>query len=89
MAVADELEAALERADRECERVLICLGDCQFIDSTGLAIILHAHRRFGETGRRLAMYGATDQVLRILSISGLTSNGLVFKTADEALATKG
>jgi anti-anti-sigma regulatory factor len=42
-----------------------------------------------EGGRRLAVYAPTDQVLRILSMTGLTSNGLVFDSAEEALATLG
>jgi hypothetical protein len=39
-------------------------------------------------GRRVAVYGATSQVHRVLSITGLTENGLVFATLDEALSEK-
>lgn len=87
LAVADQLKDALARAGEECDRVLICLEDCQFIDSTGIAVIVHMHHRFAENGRSLALYKAKDQVLRVLSISGLTSNGLVFETQEEALSS--
>jgi anti-anti-sigma regulatory factor len=36
-------------------------------------------------GRRVTVYGPTAQVERVLSITGITENGLVFKTAEEAL----
>ena len=42
-----------------------------------------------EDGRRLAVYAPSDQVLRVLSMTGLTANGLVFDSAEEALAALG
>jgi hypothetical protein len=42
-----------------------------------------------EDGGRLAVYGPTAQVLRVLSMTGLTANGLVFDSAEEALAALG
>jgi hypothetical protein len=36
-------------------------------------------------GRRLAVFGACNQVLRVLAVTGLTENGLVFESAEEAL----
>jgi anti-anti-sigma regulatory factor len=40
-------------------------------------------------GRRLAVYGPTDQVTRVLAMTGLTANGLVFDSAEEALSALG
>ncbi|HEX2096361.1 MAG TPA: STAS domain-containing protein, partial [Solirubrobacterales bacterium] len=84
--VAQELRAALARAMREHERVLIDLRRCDFIDSTGIAFLVEAHAKAGGdgTGTRFALYGASGQVLRVLSITGLTDNGLVFESADQA-----
>ncbi|MFP5387700.1 MAG: STAS domain-containing protein [Thermoleophilia bacterium] len=86
LAVADQLVDALARASAECLHVLVGLEDCEFIDSTGIAAIVHAHNELAERGGRLALYAADDQVLRVLSVTGLTSNGMVFETAEEALA---
>ena len=86
LAVADQLEQALERAASKSEEVLIGLEACEFIDSTGIAVIVSAHNRMAAKGRRLAVYGAKSQVHRVLSITGLTGNGLVFPTLDEALS---
>jgi anti-sigma B factor antagonist len=89
LAVAGRLRAALERAQRDgCEQVMVQLEGCQFIDSTGIAVIVHAHRALAESGGRLATYGAADQVKRVLTVSGLTANGLVFGSLEEALAGK-
>jgi anti-anti-sigma factor len=84
LAVADRLSEALERAASEGDRVVIGLERCTFIDSTGIAIIVKAHRELAQQGRALTVYGASDQVLRILSITGLTNDGLVFENAGDA-----
>lgn len=84
LAVADQLQEALDRAGEKGAHVLISLENCEFIDSTGIAIIVAAHNQLTGEGRRIAIYGASSQVLRVLSITGLTANGLVFESADEA-----
>jgi anti-sigma B factor antagonist len=86
LAVAEQLEEALERALTECRQVLIDLEGCGFIDSTGIAAIVHAHKQANLQGGKVALYAPSDQVLRVLSMTGLTNNGLVFDTAEEALS---
>jgi anti-anti-sigma factor len=89
LAVAGRLDEVLTAAVEKCSRVLVGLERCAFIDSSGIAVILRAHNRMQEEGRRLVVYGPTDQVLRVLSMTGLTKNGLVFDTAEEALSALG
>jgi anti-anti-sigma factor len=85
LAVAERMRTALdEAADREL--VLVNLERCEFIDSTGIALLVRAYQRAEEAGGRLAVVGPTDQVLRVLAISGLTQNGLVFADAAAAVA---
>lgn len=86
MATAGELREMLARTVEECQRMAICLDGCEFIDSTGIAVIVQAHRQLAEAGGRLAAYGARDQVLRTLSITGLTSRGVVVETLEEAVS---
>jgi anti-sigma B factor antagonist len=86
LTVAEQLQEALERTGSEYSQVLIGLENCEFIDSTGIAVVVQARRRFAEEGRRVVLCAPTSQVLRILSVTGLTANGLVFESADEALA---
>jgi anti-sigma B factor antagonist len=85
LAVADQFQTCLDRIDPEHVLVLINLERCEFIDSSGIALILRAHNRLAEQGRRVVIHGASNQVLRILSVTGLTSNGLVISNAHEAL----
>jgi len=89
LAVAGKLDEVLTKACEQCEQVLVGLERCAFIDSSGIAVILRARNHMQADGNRLVVYGPTDQVLRVLSMTGLTSNGLVFDSAAEALAALG
>jgi anti-sigma B factor antagonist len=89
LAVAGQLDEVLTAAAAECSRVLVGLDRCAFIDSSGIAVILRAHNRMREDGNQLAVYAPSDQVLRVLSMTGLTANGLVFDSAEEALTALG
>jgi anti-sigma B factor antagonist len=84
LAVADRLQEAI--AGRPAERTLIDLADCRFIDSTGIAVLVRAHQSATEEDRLLVVHSPCDQVLRVLEITGLTGNGLVFETRAEALS---
>jgi anti-sigma B factor antagonist len=89
LAVAGQLDEVLTAAAEECTQVLVGLERCDFIDSSGIAVILRAHNRMEEEGNRLVVYAPTEQVLRVLSMTGLTANGLVFESAEEALLALG
>lgn len=81
LAVAEQLGDAIKRT--EGEQVLISLASCEFIDSTGIAILVHASKA---DGRKLVVHSPSAQVLRILHVTGLTGNGLVFEHREEALS---
>ncbi|HEX3734425.1 MAG TPA: STAS domain-containing protein [Solirubrobacterales bacterium] len=81
LAVADQLREAIERTDEE--QVLIGLASCEFIDSTGIAVIVQASQA---DGRTLVVHSPSAQVLRVLDVTGLTGNGLVFAGREEALS---
>lgn len=81
LAVADRLQRAL--ADCGGDRILIDLASCQFIDSTGMALILKADQA---SDARIVLHSPSEQVRRTLEVTGLTSNGLVFSDREQALA---
>lgn len=85
LAVADQLTAALERAEADGADVLISLRSCEFIDSTGIAAIIDAWKRAQERQTTLVVSEPTDQVVRLLEIVGLADRGLVFAEREEAL----
>jgi anti-anti-sigma factor len=80
------LQAVLNRVARENAAVLIGLQSCEFVDSTGIALILQARRQLEDGGGRLVVFGCSDQVLRIFTVAGLTDAGIVFASREEALA---
>ncbi len=89
LSTAPQLEGPLEEALESGEgSVLIDLSQCEFIDSTGIALIVRAWQRLnsGENGRGLVICTHNDQVRRVLEITGLELSIPVHATRDEALA---
>ncbi|HEX3238575.1 MAG TPA: STAS domain-containing protein [Solirubrobacterales bacterium] len=84
LAVADRLAEAIDRA--EGADALVSLEACEFIDSSGLAVILRAHQLGRESGRRVVIHSPSDPVRRVLEVTGLTGNGFVFADRAAALA---
>ncbi len=82
LAVSDQLQEAIMGCPSD--RILISLESCQFIDSTGIAIIVGAH--CGD-GSQIVFHSPRDQVLRLLEVTGLTANGVVLADREQALAT--
>jgi anti-anti-sigma factor len=73
-----DLESApeLDRQLREVEqanpgRVLIDLGGLEFMDSSGLAVMVRAGRSARETGQRLALRPGPAQVQRLFELTGV------------------
>lgn len=86
LAVADRLDAAITEVDQSYAGLVVGLGECEFIDSTGIAVIIRASQRFAAEGRRLVVCCPADQVERILDITGLSEDGLVYENLDDAVA---
>jgi anti-anti-sigma factor len=80
LAVSDRLQRAI--AGCQADQILISLAECRFIDSTGIALLVRAHH--GEDSR-VVVHSPSGQVLRILEVTGLTGNGLVFTDREQAL----
>jgi anti-anti-sigma factor len=89
LSTAPELEGPLDQALESGEgSVLIDLSQCEFIDSTGIALIVRAWQRLdsGENGRALVICSQNEQVRRVLEITGLELSIPIHTTRDEALA---
>jgi anti-sigma B factor antagonist len=82
------VDAAMESSDPS---LAIDLTACEFIDSTGIALIVRAWRQLSdgsddEAAGRFALCGLSDQVQRLFQITGLESMIPMHDTLDEALA---
>jgi anti-anti-sigma factor len=92
LGTASELEGPLDEAIAAGDAsVLIDLTDCEFIDSTGIALIVRAWQRLdrsadGEGNGRVVICSYNEQVRRVLEITGLELSIPIHGTRDEALA---
>ena len=88
---APELEGPLEEALADDESmVLVDLSQCEFIDSTGIALLVRAWQRLdrdaGEGRGRLVACSHNHQVRRLLQITGVESSISLHEQRDAALA---
>jgi anti-sigma B factor antagonist len=86
LSVAGDLQERLGAAAAEDVDVLISLERCDFIDSTGIAAIVSAHKLMASRGRRLFVCNPSGQVGRILAVTGLDEVGLICASTEAALA---
>lgn len=84
MASSELLEQALAGEDLASEAMLVLdLQQLQFIDSTGLRVILTALERCRERGQEFAITPGSEQVKRLLSVTGVAEHLPTIDTADE------
>lgn len=92
LSTAVDLEAPLDEAIAAGDAsVLIDLTACEFIDSTGIALIVRAWQRLdrnaeGDGEGRVVIASQNDQVRRVLEITGLELSIPIHGTRDEGLA---
>ncbi len=75
-----QLEAPLSAPD---SNLLIDLSRCEFIDSTGIALIVRAWQALDD---RFSICGIGDQVKRVLDVTGLEATIPTHPSRDDALA---
>lgn len=63
--------------------IVLDLEDLQFIDSSGLRVILSAHERARERGQAFALTRGSQQVQRLLSIAGVSGHLKIIASPDE------
>jgi anti-sigma B factor antagonist len=81
-----ELEDRLSLVfDRGAELVILDLRGIEFMDSTGLRVLLSAHQRAHQSGRRFALVKGADQVERVLTLTGVRDLLTVVDAPEELL----
>jgi anti-sigma B factor antagonist len=87
LASAPALEDELTQAESsEVELVILDLRELEFIDSTGLGLLVKAHRRAEETGQRFAVVKGSSQVQRLLDVAGLGERLTLIDSPEELLS---
>ena len=83
-----EVSAALAQAVEQApDRLVIDLGEVDFVDSTALGVLVEARSKLGPDGLLLA--GPQLETRRTLEVSGLDRHLPVHDSVDGALASSG
>ncbi len=86
LASSPSLESELEQAFAADNADLILdLSELEFMDSTGLSVLVRAHQRAQESGRGFGVIKGGPQVQRLLSLTGVTERMQVAESLEELL----
>ena len=90
VSTAPELSTLLADAlSRGVTSLVLDLSEVEFIDSTGLSVLLNVLRRLTQRGGTLAVVCTNPTVLRLFEITRLESTFDIVQTRDEAMARVG
>ena len=64
--------------------VIVDLRGLEFMDSTGLSVLVRAHQRATESGQRFAVVRGPQQVQRLLSLTGVADRLTLVDSPEEA-----
>jgi anti-anti-sigma factor len=83
---ADDLRAAIVSAiGIGTERLIVDLGETEFCDSTGLNVLVRAHKRLEDAGGELLLVAREPTLLRIFKVTGMDTMFHLYPSLDEAL----
>jgi len=86
LATSPELERELERSTASAAELLIIdLRKLEFMDSTGLSVLVRAHQKTTQSGKQFAVVKGPQQVQRLLSLTGVAERLTVVDTPEELL----
>lgn len=79
-----------ERVDREYQRrrtrnIIFDFSNIQFMDSSGIGVLMGRYRNVMILGGDVALYGVGDQVDRVLALSGIYKIMKNYDSIDEAI----
>jgi anti-sigma B factor antagonist len=88
LASSPGLEQELERgAAAKAEVVIVDLRELEFMDSTGLSVLVRAHQRANENGQRFGVVRGPQQVQRLLSLTGVADRLTLADSPEELLSS--
>lgn len=85
LATAPTVRAALSDAtDKGSNHLIVDLTQLEFLDSTGLGVLIGAHRRAAERGGSLRLCVSDGPIARLLNITGLIAVFSVYHSVEDA-----
>jgi anti-sigma B factor antagonist len=86
LASSPDLEHELEEgAASRAKLVVVDLRTLEFMDSTGLSVLVRAHQRAAQTGQRFGVVRGPQQVQRLLSLTGVADRLEIVDDPNELL----
>src|SRR5579859_5904651 len=84
LASSPVLEEELARVTSERPSlVIIDLRELDFMDSTGLSVLIRAHQRAEEAGYRLGIVNGSRQIRRLLTLTGVADRLTIVDSPEE------
>jgi anti-sigma B factor antagonist len=74
--------------DQDERRIIVNLEDVEFMDSTGLGVLVGALKRLKEKDGHLALVCPQGSVLRVLTVTGLNKVFAIHETVGEAASSE-
>ena len=84
----NSFQNAVRRED-SAETMILDFSEVPYMDSSGLGCLVNAYFTRRKAGRRVALTGVNDRVYKLLQITKLEDQFLIFSTIDEAVAAFG
>jgi anti-sigma B factor antagonist len=84
----NSFQNAVRREDA-AETMILDFSEVPYMDSSGLGSLVNAYFTRRKAGRRVALTGVNDRVYKLLQITKLENQFLIFSTIDEAVAAFG
>ncbi len=78
-------ERLIELVNRGHHRIVVDLVGVEFLDSTGLGVLVGALKRVRTHDGELALVCAEPRILKVFEITGLTKVFSIFGSVDEAV----
>jgi anti-sigma B factor antagonist len=86
VASSGALEQAVEEVS-DYDRLVIDLSDLEFMDSTGLSVLVAAHQQALTAGHEFCVVQGPAQVQRLLALTGLEQRLTVAETLEQLLTS--
>ncbi len=85
LATAPTVRAALlDAIDKSNHNLIVDLSQLEFLDSTGLGVLIGAHRRTAEHNGTFRLVISDGPISRLLNITGLIAVFSVYRSLDDA-----
>lgn len=80
---APELRSALAEAASKAQLIVLDLAGLEFIDSSGISVLIQAQSKATEEDRGLVLRNVPEQTARVFDVAGLASRFTISSDASE------